>query len=150
MSQSLDKAKTKSPSLQPEPDSKPLGVSALARFKSHLEADGQRQSSRLISDPWEDLLKNLEASPDAGNNIVQAVDPDGKPEWRAQSCYLLTNVVGIAAERVNVVHQRRLGTVMRKLGWAGPKNLRFGAEQAKGYFKAAQDVPRSNHTTSRQ
>ena len=144
MSQSFDKAKTERPSLQPEPGSKPLGVvSAFARFKSHLEADEQpieaRQSSRLISDPWEALLKNLlEARPNAGNNIVQAVDPDGKPEWRAQSCYLLTNVVGIAAERVNVVHHRRLGTVMRKLGWTGPKNLRFGAEQAKGYFKVAQ------------
>src|SRR6516225_2496704 len=149
MSQSLGKAKTESPSLQPEPDSKPLGaVSALARFKSHLEADEQtikaRQSSPLISDPWEDLLKNLEARPNAGRHIVQALDPDGKPEWRVRSCYLLT-MVGIAAERVNVVHHRRLGTVMRKLGWTGPKNLRFGAEQAKGYFKAAEDVPRSNH-----
>ena len=71
-----------------------------------------------------------------------------KPEWRVRSCYLLTNVVGIAAERVNRAHHRRLGTVMRKLGWAGPKNLRFGAEQAKGYFKAAEDVPRSNHTAA--
>ena len=150
MSQSFDKAKTERPSLQPEPGSKPLGVvSAFARFKSHLEADEQpieaRQSSRLISDPWEALLKNLlEARPNAGNNIVQAVDPDGKTEWRVRSCYLLT-MVGIAAERINAAHQRRLGTVMRKLGWAGPKNLRFGAEQAKGYFKAAEDVPRSNH-----
>jgi hypothetical protein len=155
MSQYLDKAKTESPSLQPEPDSKPLdAVSALARFKSHLEADEQtikaRQSSPLISDPWADLLKNLEARPNAGRHIVQAVDPDGKPEWRVRSCYLLTNVVGIAAERANGAHHRRLGAVMRKLGWAGPKNLRFGAEQAKGYFKAAEDVPRSNHTTSRQ
>jgi hypothetical protein len=127
-------------------------VSALARFKSHLEADEQTDNGKQIGpdDPWADLLKNLEARPNAGRHIVQAVDPDGKPEWRVRSCYLLTNVVGIAAERANGAHHRRLGTVMRKLGWTGPKNLRFGAEQAKGYFKAAEDVPRNNHTASRQ
>ena len=151
MSQSFDKAKTESPSLQGEPDSEPCVVSALARFKSHLEADEQIGNDKQIrlDDPWADLLKNLEARPNTDRHIVQALDPDGKPEWRVRSCYLLT-VVGLAAERANAVHHRRLGTVMRKLGWTGPKNLRFGAEQAKGYFKAAEDVRRSNHTTSRQ
>jgi putative DNA primase/helicase len=49
MSQSFDRAKTESPSLQPEPDSKPLGaVSALARFKSHLEADEQPDNDKQI------------------------------------------------------------------------------------------------------
>ena len=56
--------------------------------------------------------------------------------WGGQ--YRLTTLVGIAAERANGSHHRRLDTVMRKLGWTGPKNLRFGAEQAKGYFKVAQ------------
>jgi len=98
------------------------------------------QGSRLSSDPWEDLLKNFEANPDAGNGIVRAVDPDGKPEWRVKSCYLLDTVLGLAAERISAVHQRRLGAVMRKLGWTGPKNIRFGTGQAKGYFKAAEDA----------
>ena len=122
--------------------------SALARFRNHLEADEQTieagQSPPPISDPWEVLLKNLEASPNAGNNIVQAVDADGRLEWRVRSCYLLANVasaLGIAPERINAVHHRRLGAAIRKLGWTGPKNLRFGREQAKGYFKAAEDLP---------
>jgi hypothetical protein len=56
-----------------------------------------------------------------------------------RSCYILANVIGIAPERINAVHQRCLGTVMRNLGWTGPRNLRFGREQAKGYFKAAAE-----------
>ena len=92
------------------------------------------------ADSWEDLLKNLEVKPDARHNIVQAVDADGNTEWRVRSCYLLANVIGIAPERTNAVHQRRLATVMRKLGWTGPKNIRFGREQAKGYFRTAEEV----------
>ena len=115
--------------------------SALARFKSHVEAAIEtKQNSWLSSDPWEGLLKNLEARPNAGDNIVQAADADGKPEWRVKSCYLLDTVLGLAAERISAVHQRRLGAVMRKLGWTGPKNIRFGTGQAKGYFKAAEDA----------
>jgi hypothetical protein len=121
-------------------------VSAVARFQEHLEAAieaieaKQKQSSRPTSDSWEDLIKNFEAKPDARHNIVQAVDADGNTEWRVRSSYLLTHVIGIAPERVTAVHQRRLATVMRNLGWTGPRNLRFGREQAKGYFKAEEDV----------
>jgi hypothetical protein len=122
-------------------------VSALARFQEHLDAAieaieaKQKQSFRLTSDSWEDLLlKNLELKPDARHNITQAFDADGNPEWRVRSYYLLTNVVGIAPERVGAVHQRRLGTVMRKLGWSGPKNIKFGTEQAKGYSRAAEEI----------
>jgi hypothetical protein len=95
-------------------------------------------------DSWEDVLKGLELKPDLRHNITQVFDRDGNPEWRVRSMYLLTKVIGIAPERVNVVHQCRLGTVMRKLGWSGPKNIWFGQEQAKGYFggysKAAEDA----------
>jgi hypothetical protein len=70
---------------------------------------------------------------------VQAIDQDGKPEWRIRSFYLLTNVIGIAPERITVAHGRHLGAIMCKLGWSGPKNLRFGVEQAKGYYRAADE-----------
>jgi hypothetical protein len=126
MSHSFDKAKV---------------VSALARFQSHLEAAIEtRQSSWLSSDPWEGLLKNLEARPNAGDNIVQAADADGKPEWRVQSNYILVTVLGLAPERVNIAHARRLRIVMQKLGWTGSKNLRFRGRQAKGFYKAAEDA----------
>ena len=58
-----------------------------------------------------------------------------KPQWRVKSTFLLASVLQITNERVNPVHSRRLGAVMRKLGWTGPVNLRFGAQQGKGYFK---------------
>ena len=67
-----------------------------------------RQSYRLISDPWEDLLTNVEARANAGDSIVRAADADGEPEWRAKTSYLLANVLGIASERVNTTHSRRL------------------------------------------
>jgi hypothetical protein len=107
-------------------------LSALARFQEHLDAAieaieaKQKQSPQLTSDSWEDLLlENLELRPDARHNITQAVDADGNTEWRVRSSYLLTHVIGIAPERAGAVHQRRLGTVMRKMGWSGPKNIKF-------------------------
>src|SRR5262249_8875772 len=54
-----------------------------------------RQTSRLISDPWEDVLLNVEASPNADGSIVQAPDADGKLEWRVKSSYLLESVLCI-------------------------------------------------------
>ena len=103
-----------------------------------------RQSSRLISDPWEDLLLNLEAKANIetieAGNIIKTVDADGKLQWRVKSSYLLASVLDIASERVNATHSRRLGAVMRKLGWSGPANLRFGAQQSKGSFKLATDT----------
>jgi Virulence-associated protein E len=94
-----------------------------------------RQSSRMIGDPWQDILVNVEAGADNNGNIIQTTNDDGKPEYRAKSSFLLTTKLGIALERLNSNHSRRLGNAMRNLGWSGPKNLRFGEEQAKGYFK---------------
>jgi predicted P-loop ATPase len=102
-----------------------------------------RQSSRMISDPWEDLLANLEAKATMenieGGHIAKAIDADGKPQWRVKSTFILATVLGIPSERVNTNHSRRLGSVMRKLGWNGPVNLRFAAQQSKGYFRPATD-----------
>jgi hypothetical protein len=112
-------------------------VSALARFQNHREAATEaRPSSWLGNDPWEDLLKeHLEAGPGADNSIIRVVTPDGQPEWRVKSRYLLANVLGLVPERNN----GRLSTLMRKLGWTGPKDMRFRGKLAKGYFKAAED-----------
>lgn len=83
-------------------------------------------------DPWEKLLRRVETR--AG--VVHGVDRDGKREWRVKSRYLLTEVIGIPPERASgAVHGCRLGVVMRKLGWTGPKDIWFGAGHTKGYAK---------------
>ena len=60
-----------------------------------------RPSSRLVGDPWEDVLVNLEARGEIADNIVKATDDDGKLQWRVRSNYILMSVLGIPSERVN-------------------------------------------------
>jgi hypothetical protein len=119
-------------------------MSALARFKGHLEntSSAQARGARRLAkeDPWVDRLKSLKPTPSADHSIIEAVDVDGQPEWRVKSCYLLDTVLGLAAERINSAHQRRLGTVMRRLGWIGPKTIWFRTRMAKGYFRPAEDA----------
>jgi hypothetical protein len=91
-------------------------------------------------DPWIDQLKNLDIAANAGNNIVKVADHDGKPEWRVSTYYLLVTVLGLAPESANADHQRRLARAMRRLGWAGPKNMRFEGVQARGFYRTAEDA----------
>ena len=66
--------------------------------------------------------------------------PTASRNGGVQSNYILVTVLGLAPERVNIAHARRLRTVMQKLGWTGSKNLRFRGRQAKGFYKAAEDA----------
>jgi len=98
----------------------------------------ERQTSRKIADPWEDILADvgvwamLAIKPD---DVVQAADKDGKAQWRVKSAFLLGKVLGIAADRINASHSQRLRDVMRSLGWTGPIPIRFESGPSKGYCK---------------
>ena len=99
-----------------------------------------RQSSRMVADPWEDFLVNLvETKGELDDNIVKAIDDDGALQWRVRSNYILMRVLGIPSQLVNTSHSTRLAKVMRRLGWAGPVNQRYGGGSmpGKGYCKPA-------------
>ena len=88
-------------------------------------------------DPWETVLLHVEqriAEP-TGSHFIKAPDNSGKLEWRVMTDYILTRILEIPRERQHSGQSRRLGVVMRKLGWTGPINLRFDGPQARGYFK---------------
>jgi predicted P-loop ATPase len=95
-----------------------------------------RQSSRMISDPWEDDLTNVEKRAEVPGNLIKVLNDSGNPEYRVRTSYLMHSVLCIPPESSTQAHSRRLGNVMRALDWIGPDNMRFGeGSQGKGYRK---------------
>lgn len=91
----------------------------------------ERQGDRLQSDPWELVLVDVvKLSPQTCGNITLH---EGK--WKAFSSYLLETVLRIDRSVQRTEHERRLGVVMRRLGWDGPKPLRVGDRVNRGYVK---------------
>ena len=100
----------------------------LARAKAARES----ANPQPIFDPWENLLRGLEKR--AG--IFRMFDANGDVELRIRTRYILTNILCICPAHFNGQTQGvRLGRVMRKLGWRGPMDLRFGKLKGKGYAK---------------
>jgi hypothetical protein len=65
-----------------------------------------------------------------------ASDARGYPEWRISTDYLLTEVIGLAKERQNNNHTKRLSAVMRALGWTRrEQTMRIGTIAVRGYFR---------------
>lgn len=89
-------------------------------------------------DPWVNLLKNVEAR----RGVKVVYDSDGNREYRIATRYLLETVIGAEPSHVNYSYASiRLGKLMRKLGWDGPKDLRMrvgNEKKARGYRKAAE------------
>jgi len=110
-------------------------------------AAGIEQEKRTETDPWADELANISerAAHDAAMAAkVQKIDEpveigykimaDG--EERIASRYLMRDVLGIPIDRQTAEQGKRLGLVMRKLGWQGPDALRISGEPVKGYSRA--------------
>jgi predicted P-loop ATPase len=100
-------------------------------------------SKRMEEDPWQDMIRNrlivLEknVSSGAGKPFILALnDETGEPEYRVQSTYLLTDVIGISERDQQNYHTKRLAGVMRSLGWTRSEDpLRFGQKLLRGYRK---------------
>jgi hypothetical protein len=105
---------------------------ALARFES-LKTNKQIElGGESGIDPWERVLRRVETR----SGVIEVFNSDGKREWRVKSRYIFSHVLDIPPERTNGTAQgRRLRAVMHRLGWRGPRNLAFGKEQGKGYYK---------------
>lgn len=96
-----------------------------------------RQVSRLVSDPWEDLLENIEhLVPQSSGSIVKVEGAPGElAEWRVPSEYVLHSLLNFDRKSIRSSDARRLASVMRRLGWTGPKKMRFGLRTLWAYTK---------------
>src|SRR5262249_25642403 len=75
-------------------------------------AAGEAQQARLTEEPWLDSLQSYRGA------IFGH-------EERASTGELL-QLLGIPVERQTEAHAKRLGHIMRELGWTGPERLRLG------------------------
>jgi predicted P-loop ATPase len=75
-------------------------------------AAGDAQQARLTEEPWLETLQSFR-----GATFGQ--------EERASTGELL-QLLGIPVERQTEAHAKRLGHVMRDLGWTGPERMRLG------------------------
>ena len=93
-------------------------------------AAAEEQDQRREVDPWEESLRDYKgAICDIG---------EGKLQERAFSIDLLEQRLGMAKDRHKNQDMKRLGECMRVLGWKGPRVLRVGERQGRGYWR---DVP---------
>ena len=91
------------------------------------KAASVEQEAREEHDPWEDKLANA----------CGTVEED---EERVSSIDLLETVLGIHVSKQRDVDYKRLGKCMRRLGWDGPKNMRVGGNQVKGYTRLSRKL----------
>jgi predicted P-loop ATPase len=116
---------------------------------------GAEQDTRTIGDPWLDMLTNIAERAarherQRSENRLHDIDEaqalgvvyanDGERE-RVTSQYVLGKVIGIPADRQTAEHGKRLGAIMRKFGWDGPKALWIGDRTARGYERRIEQEP---------
>jgi Virulence-associated protein E len=88
------------------------------------------QDQRLEHDPWVDKLDSVKGT--------ECMLSDGTGyEQRISSNSLLSDNLGVPAERQTDAVSKRLAGVMRQLGWKGPDKMRIeqGASPFRGYRK---------------
>jgi predicted P-loop ATPase len=94
-------------------------------------AAAERQASRLIADPWDDLLEPLERlAPQSGGSIVKTGG-----EWRVSRDYILTSMLNLDLRSLRASDARRLAASMHRLGWRGPTRLTENGTRVQFYFK---------------
>lgn len=88
------------------------------------DAAGQQQNLRMEDEPWLDILREVKGEKIGG-------------EYRVSSKDLLTTVIGIPKEYQLSHMNKRIASLMRKLGWKGPTLLRFAdGSTGRGYSRA--------------
>jgi hypothetical protein len=83
-------------------------------------AAAEQQEQRMMKDPWDEILASV-----AG----QVVLVDGvNSEERISSEELMTKCLGLSADKQTDGAAKRLANSMHRLGWQGPKKMRFEIE----------------------
>lgn len=90
------------------------------------EEAAQLQQDRMEHEPWIDLLANVQ-----GERQGQF--------YKVTTAELLRDHLKIPEERHSPIIFKRLGYAMRKLGWEGPKPLRYSATNVqRGFIRRAE------------
>ena len=122
-------------------DKSSSNVSSIVRFKSRLTATAaEPATSRLETDPWEDILAGVKSRP----ALAGSIDWEGG-EQRVSSRFLLTAMLCLDNQRMRGGEGRRLAKCMRKLRWHGPKAMRIkgGTAAVKGYWRRLSEEERN-------
>jgi predicted P-loop ATPase len=91
-------------------------------------AAAEEQDQRREVDPWEDVLREV-------RGII--CDIGTQTEERILSQKLLS-FIGIPTDKQYPQIQKRVGDVMRVLGWSGPKVMRVGEQRGRGFWRPAR------------
>ncbi|MBX5046977.1 virulence protein E [Rhizobium lentis] len=91
----------------------------------------RRQAERVTGDPWADVL--MAGLPQIAHQVGN--------ELRVMTPEVFQKLLGMDMRNISTRESGRLGECMRVLGWSGPKNVRIGPEQGKGYVKEVGMVP---------
>jgi putative DNA primase/helicase len=94
----------------------------------------KRADERRVIDPWEDILARVESSP----SVLRKLSIE-RGESRVASNYLFSHFLNLNPANVKVPESKRVATIMRRLGWDGPRVLNINGEDARGYRKPLAD-----------
>jgi predicted P-loop ATPase len=83
-------------------------------------AAAEQQEQRMMKDPWDEVLA-------AARGSIALVD-GGHPEERISAHYLLAKHLELSGQQLNDGAWKRLRNAMHRLGWQGPKKMRFETE----------------------
>ena len=127
-------------------DDKSSNVSSIVRFQSHKkQRDAEKEldttaadlaTSRLETDPWEDILAGVKSRSALAGSINWECG-----EQRVSSNFLLTGMLHFTGAKMRGGEGRRLKKCMRRQGWNGPKVMRIkgGTTTVKGYHRRLTD-----------
>jgi predicted P-loop ATPase len=116
---------------------------------------GAEQDARTVGEPWLDLVGNVAERAarherlrsenrlhdlDESESLGVVYSNDGERE-RVTSQYVLGKIIGIPADRQTAEQGKRLGAIMRKLGWTGPAAFWIGDRTARGYERPIVGEP---------
>jgi hypothetical protein len=103
---------------------------ALAIGEELYEAAAVQQGLRCRQDGWLEMLEDVTGT---------RVEAEDGPVERIATKTLLTQYLGLSGSQINDFHTKRLGRVMRQLGWQGPEKVRVGGTEegrpAQGYWR---------------
>jgi predicted P-loop ATPase len=87
------------------------------------------QDERRLQDPWDDVLAGV-------SGRIYVNEETGDDEERLPSDELLKVYLEVQPAKAQLADTLRLKRAMRRLGWSGPKKLRFGETTKRGYWRA--------------
>jgi hypothetical protein len=97
------------------------------------------QDERRQHDPWDDILADVKGE-------LYPSEAGGEEE-RVRSDEVLKTYLEITPGKATNADTIRLKRSMRRLGWNGPKKMRFGSDTLKrGYFRKVLKSPGTNGT----